>query len=139
MNEETSFIIMTFYGLFAWIVLSVWMSKPHEMVAFLFSITFGGLCSHQLLSCGRPKFLYKQQWIYGLSLSCQFRYSVGASMGQPDTRWSMVSVYLSHTLHYGSAPFSNMLASKFLIGKLWCCAVMMKSLVSDFRPNEASQ
>ena len=27
--------------LFAWIVLSVWMSKSHKMVAFLFIMTFG--------------------------------------------------------------------------------------------------
>ena len=106
-------------GLFAWIVLSVWMSK--------------------FLSCGRQTFLHKPQWIYWPNLSCRFRYSVGASMGQPDTRWSMVSVCLSHTLHFGSAPFSNMFAWKFLVGRLWSCAAMMKPSVSDFRPDEASQ
>ena len=45
-------------GLFAFIVLSVWISEFHQIVAFLFSMTFGGLCSHQLLSCGRPKWSF---------------------------------------------------------------------------------
>ena len=39
---------------------------------------------------------------------------------------------------FGSAPFSNMLAWKFLVGRLCSCATMMKPLASDFRPNEAS-
>ena len=35
--------------LIAQIVLSVWMSKSHKIVIFLFSVTFGDLFSHQLL------------------------------------------------------------------------------------------
>ena len=38
----------------------------------------------------------------------------------------------------GSAPFSNMFAWKFLVGRLCSCAAMMKPLGSDFRPDEAS-
>ena len=45
---------------------------------------------------------------------------------------------LSHTLHFGSAPFSNMFAWKFLVGRVWSCAAMMKPSVSDLRPEEAS-
>ena len=125
-------------GLFAWIFLSVWMSKSHKVVAFLFSMTFGGLCSHQLISCDKPKFLHKHQWMNWPRLSCRFRYSVGASMGQPDTSWSMVSLHLSHTLYFESAPFSNIFAWKFLVGRLWTYATLMKPSVSDFRPDEAS-
>ena len=66
---------------FAWIHLS----NSHKMVAFLFLMNFRGLCSHQLLSYGRLKFLHKHQWMYCPYLSCQFIYSVGATMGQPDT------------------------------------------------------
>ena len=33
----------------AQIVLSVWMSKSHKIVIFLFLMTFGDLFSHQLL------------------------------------------------------------------------------------------
>ena len=114
------------------------MSKSHKMVAFLFSMTFVSLCSHQFLSYGRQRFLHKHQWMYWPNLSCQFPYSVGATMRQPDTMWSLVSVCLSHTLHFGSTPFSNMFAWKFLVGRLWSCAAMMKPSVSDFRPGEAS-
>ena len=125
-------------GLFTWIVLSVQMPKSHKMVAFLFSVNFGGVCSHELLSCGRPKFLHKHQWMYRPNLSCRFRYSVGTSMGQPDTRWSVVSVCLSHILYFGSAPFSNLFSRKFLIGRLRFFVVMMKPSVLDFRRDEAS-
>ena len=115
----------TISGLFACIVLSVRVSKSHKMVGFLFSMTFGGLCSHQLVSCGRPKFLHKHQWIYWPNLSCRFRYSVGANMGQSDTRWSIMSVCVSHTLHFNSASFSNTFAWKFFVSKLWSCTAMM--------------
>ena len=123
-------------GLSAWIFLSVWMAKSHKKVAFLFAMTFGGLCSHQFLSCGWQKFWHKHQWMYWPNLSCQFWYSAVARMGQPDTRWSMVSMCLSNTLHFGLAPFSNMLAWKFLVGRLWSCTAMMKYSVSDFRSDE---
>ena len=43
-------IFTTMSSLFTWIALSVWISKSHKMVVFLFSMTFGGLCSHQFLS-----------------------------------------------------------------------------------------
>ena len=43
-------------GLFVWIVLSVWVLRSHKMVSFLLSVTFGGLCSHELLSCGRQQY-----------------------------------------------------------------------------------
>ena len=52
----------TMSGLFFWIILSVGMLKSHKMAAILFLMTFGGLCSHQFLSCGRQKFLHKNQW-----------------------------------------------------------------------------
>ena len=125
-------------GLFAWIVLSVWISKSHKMIALLFPVTFGGFCFHQFLLCGRQKFLHKHQWMYWPNLACQVRYSVGASMGQPDTRWSMVSMCLSYILYFESAPFFNMFTWKFLIGRLWSCTAMLKPLVTDFRPDEAS-
>ena len=128
--------LTTMSGLSAWIFLSVWMAKSHKKVAFLFAMTFGGLCSHQFLSCGRQKFWHKHQWMYWPNLSCQFWYSAGARMGQPDTRWSMVSMCLSNTLHFGLTPFSNMLAWKFLVGRLWSCTAMMKHSVSDFRSDE---
>ena len=83
-------------------------------------------------------FLHKHQWICLPNLSCQFRYSVGASMGQPDTRWSIALVCLSHTLHFRSAPFSNMFAWKFLSGRLWSCDSIKKPTLSDFRPDKAS-
>ena len=79
---------------------------------------FGGLCSHQLLSCGRLRFLHKHQWIHWPNLSCQFKYSVSASMGQSDTRWPMVFLCSSHTLNFRSAPFSNIFAWKFFIVRL---------------------
>ena len=81
--------------------------------------------------------LHKHQWMSWPSLSCWFRYSVNATKGQPDTKWSMVSVCLSHILQFGSAPFSNMFAWKFLVGTLWFCAAMIKPSVSDFRPNKS--
>ena len=98
----------------------------------LFSITFSGLCFQQLLSCGRSKILHKHQWMYWPNLLCPFRYSVGASMGQPGTRWSMVSGCLSNTLHFGSKLFSKMFAWKFLVGRLWSCATT-HSQISDPR------
>ena len=76
--------------------------------------------------------------MYRPNLSCRSRYFVGASMGQPLSRWSMVSVCLSHALHFGLAPSSNILAWKFDVGKVWSCAAMMKLSVSDIRPGEAS-
>ena len=60
-------------------------------------MTFGGLYSHQLLSCNRPTFLHKNQWMYCTNLSCWFRNSVGARMGQPDTRW-LVALCVYHIL-----------------------------------------
>ena len=51
-------------GLFVWIFLSVWMSKSHKMMAFLFFMIFGDLCSPQLLSRGGQRLLYKHQWMY---------------------------------------------------------------------------
>ena len=133
-QEVLSLFFTTKSGLCIWIVLSVWMLKPHKMVAFLFSMTFDSLCSHQLLSCGRPTFLHKHLWMSWPNLSCRFRYSVEASMRQQDTRWSVVSVCLSHTLHFGSAPFSNMFANFFLVGsgpvQLWWSP---QSQISDWQ------
>ena len=108
-------------GLFAWIILSVLMSKSHKMV---------DQKSHHVADW--------HQWMLWPNPLCRFKYSVGASMRQPDTRWPMVSVCLSHTLHFGSAPYTNIFAWNFLVGRFWFCAAMMKPSVSDFRPDEAS-
>ena len=56
--------------------------------------------------------------MYWRNLSCRFRYSVGASMRQPEKRWSIFSVCLSYGLHFGSLPFSDMFLWKFLVGRL---------------------
>ena len=59
-------------------------------------------------------------------------------MGQPDTGWSMISVCLSHTLYFGSAPFFNIFSWKLLVIRLWSCTAMIKPSVSDSRYDKAS-
>ena len=90
------------------------LCKSYKMVAFLFS-------------CGKPKFLYRHRWMYWTDLPCRFRYSRGGGMGQPDMRWQIVSVCLSHTLHFGSVSFFNMFCWNVLVGGLCYCVTMMMS------------
>ena len=78
-------------------------------------MTFGGLCSHQLLSCCRLKFLHKHQWMYWPSLSCPFRYSVGASKGQPDKMWSIVLMCYQILCILGQHHFLICLLENFLL------------------------
>ena len=116
--------------LFAWIVLSVWMSKSDKIVALLFSMTFGGLCACRFLSCGRQKFLHKQQWMYWPNLSCQFRYFVGAIWDSQTQggQWSPCVYHIFCIL--GQHHFLNV-CLKIFVGRLCFCAAMMKPSVSD--------
>ena len=81
-NEKTC-SIMIFYNCL------IYMPRLPCQYEYRNTINWWHFCI-QLLSCCRPKFLHKRQRMYWPNLSCRFRYSVGASMEEPGTRWSMV-------------------------------------------------
>ena len=63
-KQVLSLIFYNYSWRISWIAVPVSMLKFYKMVPFLFSVTFGGLFSHQFLPCARYKFLYKHQWMY---------------------------------------------------------------------------
>ena len=113
-------ISTTMSGLFAWMALSVWISKSHKMVVFLFSMTFGGLCSHQFLFMCQTK-VFTQTPVDVLTWSIMLIWIFYGCLYGTARHKVVNGLSLSHTLHFGSAPFFNMFAWKFLGGRLWSC------------------
>jgi len=89
----------TMSGLLAVMVLSVWMDMSHRMVMM---VTVMGSCSNHLAFTSVPNSLQIFQCMCAAPLLWQWMYSVLASSGQPETRWSMILSKEPHSLHFGS-------------------------------------
>ena len=81
----------TMSGLLAAMVLSVWMGMSHRIVTLSFSVTVLGSCSYHHSFTSMPNSLRIFQCMCAAGLLWRWMYSVLASSGQPETRWSMVS------------------------------------------------
>ena len=69
------------------------------------------------------------------ALLWRWMYSVLASSGQPETRWSMVLSKRPHSLHFRSTSgFLRMLCWCQRVEKLWSWAAMIKPSVSALGP-----
>ena len=100
-------------GLLAAMVLSVWMGMSHRMVTVSFSVTALGSCSYHRSFISVPNSLQIFQCMCEATLWWQWMYSVLASSGQPETRWSMVLSKRPQSLRFGSM-------SGFLRMLCWC-------------------
>ena len=122
----------TMSGLLAVMVLSVWMDMSHRMVMM---VTVMGSCSNHLAFTSVPNSLQIFQCMCAAPLLWQWMYSVLASSGQPETRWSMILSKEPHSLHFGStSSFLRMLCWYYRVGRLWSWALMIKPSVSALRP-----
>ena len=126
-------------GLLAAMVLSVWMDMSHRMVTLSFSVTALGSCSYHRSFTSIPNSLQIFQCMCAVVLCWRCMYSVLASSGQPETRWSMVSPKRPHSLHFGSTSgFLRMLWWYQRVGRLWSWAAMINPLVSALKPGAFS-
>ena len=78
-------------SLLAAMVLSVRMDMSHRIVTLSFSVTVLGSCSYHRSFTSMPNSLQIFQCMCAAALLWRWMYSVLASSGQPETRWSMVS------------------------------------------------
>ena len=91
-RQVLSFLFFsTMSGLLAAMVLSVWMGMSHRIVTLSFSVTVLGSCSYHRFFSSMPNSLQIVQCMCAAALLWLWMYSVLASSGQPETRWSMVS------------------------------------------------
>ena len=75
------------------------------------------------------------QCMCAAALLWRWMYSVLASSGQPETRWSMVSSKRPHNLHFGfTSGFLRVLCWYQRVGRLWSWAAIIKPSVSALRP-----
>ena len=122
-------------GLVATMVLSVWMGMSHRMATLSFSVTVLGSCSYHRSFTSMSNSLQIFQCMCAAALLWRWMYSVLASSGQPETRWSMFSAKRPHSLHFGSTSgFLRMLYWYQRVGRLWSWAAMIKPSVSALRP-----
>ena len=122
-------------ALLAAMVLSMWIGMSPRIMALSFSVTFLGSCSYHRYFTSMPKALQIFQCMCAAVLLWQWIYSVLASSGQPETRWSMVSSKRPHNLHFWSTSgFLRMLCWYQRVDRLWSWAAMIKSTVSALRP-----
>ena len=100
-RQVLSFLFFsTVSGLLTAMVLSVWMGMSHRIVALSFSRTVLCSCSYHRSFTSMPHSLQIFQCMCAAALLWRWIYSVLASSGQPETRWSMVSSKRLHSLHY---------------------------------------
>ena len=100
-------------GLLAAMVLSVWRDISHRILTLSFSMTVLGSCSYHRSFTSMPNSLQIVQCMCAAALLWWWMYSVLASSGQPETRWSMVLSKRPHSLHFRST-------SGFLRMLCWC-------------------
>ena len=113
-RQVLSFLFFsTMSGLLAAMVLSVWMGMSHRIVTLSFLVTVLGSCSYHHSFTSMPNSLQIVQCMCAAALLWRWMYSVLASSGQPETRWSMVSSKQPHSLYFGST-------SGFLILRMLC-------------------
>ena len=113
-RQVLSFLFFsTMSSLLAAMVLSVWMGMSHRIVTLSFSVTVLGSCSYHHSFTSMPNSLQIVQCMCAAALLWRWMYSVLASSGQPETRWSMVSSKQPHSLYFGSM-------SGFLILRMLC-------------------
>ena len=91
-KQVLSFLLFsTMSGLLAAMVLSVCIGMSHKMVTLSFSVTVLGSCSYYRSFSSMPNSLQIFQCMCAAVLLWWWKYSVLASSGLPETRWSMVS------------------------------------------------
>ena len=71
-------------------VLSLWMGMSHRIVTLSFSVTVLGSCSYHRSFTSMTNSLQIFQCMCAAALLKRWMYSVLASSGQPETRWSIV-------------------------------------------------
>ena len=81
----------TISGLLAATFLSVWMGMSHRIVTLSFSVRVLGSCSYHRSFTSMPNSLQIFQYMCAAALLWRWIYSILASSGQPETRWSVVS------------------------------------------------
>ena len=129
-----SLFFSTMSGLLAVMVLSVWMSMSHSIVKLSFLVTVLSSCSYHRSFTSMPNSLQIFQCMCAAALLWQWMYSVLASSGQPETRWSIVSSKQPHSLHFGSTwGFLRMLCWYQRAGRIKSWAVMIKPSVPALR------
>ena len=87
----------TMASLLAAMVLSVWIRMSQRVVTLSFSLTVLGSCSYHRSFTSMPNSLQIFQCMCVAALLWRWIYSVLASSGQPETRWSMVSSKRPHS------------------------------------------
>ena len=122
-------------ALLATMVLSMWIGMSPRIMALSFSVTFLGSCSYHRYFTSMPNSLQIFQCMCAGALLWQRMYSVLASSGLPETRWSIVSSKRPYSLHFGSTSgFLRMLCWYQSVERLWSWAAMIKPTVSALRP-----
>ena len=102
-RQGLSFLFfVTMSGLLAAMVLLVWMGISHKIVTLSFLVTVLGSCSYYRSFTSMTNSLQIFQCMCAAALLWLWMYSVLASSGQPETRWSMFSSKRPHSLHDGS-------------------------------------
>ena len=119
-RQVLSFLFFsTMFGLLAAMVLSVWMGMSHRIVTLSFSVTVLGSCSYHRSFTSMPNSLQIFQCMCAAALLWWWMYLVLANSGQPETRWSMVSLKWPHSLHFGfMSGFLRMLCWYQHVGRL---------------------
>ena len=113
-RQVLSFLFFsTISGLLAATFLSVWLGMSHRIVTLSFSVRVLGPCSYHRSFTSMPNSLQIFQCMCAAALLWWWMYSVLASSGQPETRWSMVLSKRPHSLHFRST-------SGFLRMLCWC-------------------
>ena len=113
-RQVLSFLFFrTMSGLLTALVLSEWMGMSHRIVTLSFSVRVVGSCSYHRSFTSMPNSLQIVQCMCAAALLWWWMYSVLASSGQPETRWSMVLSKRPHSLHFRST-------SGFLRMLCWC-------------------
>ena len=135
-RQVLSFLFFsTMSGLLAVMVLSVWMGMSHRMVTLLLSLTVLCSFSYHLSFTSMPNSSHIFQCMWTADLLWQWVYSVLASSGKPETRWSMDPSKRPHSQHFGSTSvFLRTLCLYQRVGRLCSWAAMMKPSVSALRP-----
>ena len=102
-RQVLSFLFFsTMSGVLAAMVPSVWVSMSPRVVTLLFSLTVLGSCSYHRSFTSMSNSLQIFQCICAAALLWRWIFSVLASSGQPETKWSMVSSKRPHSLYFGS-------------------------------------
>ena len=89
----------TMSGVLAAMVLSVWISMSHRVVTLSFSLTVLGSFSYHRSFTSMSNSLQIFQCMCAAALLWRWIYSVLASSGQPETKWSMQSRRKDHTVY----------------------------------------